>query len=88
MRGSLLAALLLVFVDVSKELPATIILRPFDFDTLAVRVHQLASDERLQEASTGAMLIILLGLAPVFLLSRAIAKARPSDGDTVHSPRI
>jgi len=79
LRVSLLAAALLVFVDVTKELPATIILRPFDFDTLAVRVHQLASDERLDEASTGALMIILVGLIPVLLLSRAIGLSRPGD---------
>jgi iron(III) transport system permease protein len=77
LRASLLAAALLVFVDVIKELPATLILRPFDFDTLAVRVYQLASDERLTEASTGALAIIVVGLAPVYLLSRAISRARP-----------
>ena len=86
LRGSLLAALLLVFVDVTKELPATMILRPFDFDTLAVRVHQLASDERLDEASTGALMIILVGLVPVFLLSRAIARSRP--GEDAGHPEI
>jgi iron(III) transport system permease protein len=77
LRASLLAAALLVFVDVIKELPATLILRPFDFDTLAVRVYQLASDERLAEASTGALAIIVAGLVPVLLLSRAIGRSRP-----------
>ncbi len=77
LRGSLLAAALLVFVDVTKELPATLILRPFDFDTLAVRVHQLAQQERLEEASSGALAIILVGLLPVYLLSRYISRARP-----------
>ena len=52
MWGSLLSAVILVFVDVLKELPATLILRPFDFETLAVRVYRFASDERLAEAST------------------------------------
>jgi len=78
LRASLLAGLLLVFVDVMKELPATLLLRPFDFDTLAVRVYQLASDERLPEASTGALAIIVVGLIPVFLLSRAMGQARPA----------
>ena len=78
LRGSLLAAALLVFVDVTKELPATLMLRPSNFNTLAVRVHQLASDERLDEASTGALMIILVGLIPVFLLSRWIARSRRS----------
>ena len=70
-RGSLLTAGLLVFVDTMKELPATLIIRPFDFDTLAVRVHNLAADERLAEASTSALLIVLAGLLPVLALTRA-----------------
>lgn len=78
LRASLLGGMLLVFVDVMKELPATLLLRPFDFDTLAVRVYQLASDERLPEASTGALAIILVGLIPVYLLSRAMGSARPA----------
>ncbi|MDO9711317.1 ABC transporter permease [Paracraurococcus lichenis] len=71
-RGSLLTAFLLVFVDTMKELPATLIVRPFDFDTLAVRVHGLAADERLAEASTAALLIVATGLLPVLALTRAI----------------
>jgi iron(III) transport system permease protein len=74
---SVLAALILVFVDVLKELPATLILRPFNFETLAVRVYRFASDERLAEASTAALAIVLVGLLPVILLSRAIARANP-----------
>ncbi len=70
-RGSLLTAGLLVFVDTMKELPATLIIRPFDFDTLAVRVHNLAADERLAEASTSALLIVAAGLLPVLALTRA-----------------
>ncbi len=77
LRGSLLAAGLLVFVDVIKELPATLILRPFNFDTLAVRVYQLASDERLAEASTGALAIIFIGLIPVVILSTMLDRSRP-----------
>ena len=79
LRGTLLAAALLVFVDVVKELPATLILRPFGFDTLAVRVYQLASDERLDEASTGALAIILIGILPVIVLSRMLDRSRPGD---------
>ncbi|MFU8877172.1 MAG: ABC transporter permease, partial [Wenzhouxiangellaceae bacterium] len=67
MRGSLLAAGILVFVDVMKELPATVILRPFDFDTLAVRAFELASDERLAQASTSALGIVLVGIVPVIV---------------------
>ncbi|HSP26414.1 MAG TPA: iron ABC transporter permease, partial [Saliniramus sp.] len=56
--------------DVLKELPATLIVRPFNFDTLAVRVYQLASDERLTQASTGALALVLVALLPVLLLMR------------------
>lgn len=80
LRGSLLTAALLVFVEVTKELPATLIVRPFNFDTLAVRVYRLASDERLTEAAGGALLIVLVGIVPVILLSRAIARSRELGG--------
>ncbi len=73
-RGALLTAGLLVFVDTMKELPATLIVRPFDFDTLAVRVHNLAADERLAEASTSALLIVAMGLLPVLVLVRQIRR--------------
>lgn len=74
-RGALLTAGILVFVDTMKELPATLIVRPFDFDTLAVRVYNLASDERLAEASTSALLIVLAGLLPVYALTRAMKRS-------------
>ena len=77
MRGSLLTAGLIVFVDVMKELPATLIMRPFNFDTLAIQAYRLASDERLAEASTPALMIVAAGLLPVLLLSRAIRRSRP-----------
>jgi len=77
MRVSLFAAGLLVFVDVAKELPATLMLRPFDFDTLAVRVYQLASDERLGEAATCAIAIVIVGLLPVLILHRLIERGAP-----------
>ena len=80
MRAGLLTAGLLVFVDVMKELPATLILRPFNFDTLAIRVFRLASDERLAEASTAALAIVAVGVIPVVLLSAAIARSRPGYG--------
>lgn len=70
LRPSLAIATLLVFVDVVRELPATLILRPFNFETLATRVYRLASDERLAEASTAAITIVLVGLIPVLLLDR------------------
>jgi iron(III) transport system permease protein len=73
-RGALLTAGILVFVDTMKELPATLIVRPFDFDTLAVRVHGLAADERLAEASTAALLIVVTGLLPVLALTRAMRR--------------
>lgn len=71
---SVLAAGLLVFVDVMKELPATLVLRPFNFDTLAVIAYQLAADERLGEAAAPSLTIVLAGVLPVFLLSRAMAR--------------
>ena len=73
-RGAMLSAAILVFVDTMKELPATLIIRPFNFDTLAVRVYTLASDERLAEASTGALLIVLVGLLPLWVLTRAMRR--------------
>jgi iron(III) transport system permease protein len=76
MRGSLLTAGLIVFVDILKELPATLILRPFNFNTLAVRAFELASDERLADSAIPAIAIVLVGLVPVILLSRAIARSR------------
>lgn len=77
-RG-LLAATVLVFVDVIKELPATLIVRPFNFDTLAVRVYNLASDERLAEASGSALAIVLVGIIPVILLSLGISQSRQQE---------
>lgn len=76
LRGSLLTALLLVFVDVLKELPATLILRPFNFNTLAVRAYELATDERLADASYAALTIVAVGMLPVILLSRSITHSR------------
>ncbi len=77
MRGSLLTAGILVFVDCMKELPMTMLLRPFNFDTLATYVHQLASDELLEESAPGALLIVGAGILPVIILSRTIARSRP-----------
>jgi len=70
LQRSVLMSAAIVFVDVLKELPATLIVRPFNFDTLAVRVYQLASDERLNEAATGSLVIVAIGLVPIFLLTR------------------
>ncbi|MCC5996694.1 MAG: iron ABC transporter permease [Oceanicaulis sp.] len=73
-RGALLAALL-VFVEVLKELPATMILRPFNFDTLAVIAHNYASDERLGEAALPALLIVLAALPAMIWIARRIVRA-------------
>ncbi|MFT5631721.1 MAG: iron(III) transport system permease protein [Gammaproteobacteria bacterium] len=70
-RASIGSALLLVFVDAVKELPATLLLRPFNFDTLATRVHAKASLENIAEAAPAALMITLIGLAAVALLARA-----------------
>lgn len=75
LRSGLLSATIFIFADVMKELPATLIVRPFNLDTLAVRTHRLASDGRLDEASTSALLIVALGVIPVILLSRAMDRA-------------
>ena len=76
-RGSVLAAAILVFVDVMKELPMTLILRPFNYGTLATHVHQFASDEMLEESALGALMIVAAGILPVILLSATIRGARP-----------
>jgi iron(III) transport system permease protein len=75
LKRSVLTAALLVFVDVMKELPATLVLRPFNSDTLAVVTYQLARDERLGEAALPALALVLVGLLPVMLLSRTMSKA-------------
>jgi len=68
-RGSLLAGSVIVFIDISRELPATLLLRPFNFETLASQVYRLASDERLATAAPAALMLILTGLIPTFLLA-------------------
>jgi iron(III) transport system permease protein len=75
LRRSVAAAALLVFVDVMKELPATLVLRPFNSDTLAVVAYQLARDERLGEAALPCLALVLVGLLPVMLLSRTLRVA-------------
>tara|TARA_R110002124_G_scaffold54062_10_gene154339 strand:- start:11147 stop:12814 length:1668 start_codon:yes stop_codon:yes gene_type:complete len=72
LRGGLLTAAIFIFADVMKELPATLIVRPFNLDTLAIRTYRLASDGRLAEASTSALLLVALGIIPVIVLSRAM----------------
>jgi iron(III) transport system permease protein len=81
LRRSATAAALLVFVDVMKELPATLVLRPFNTDTLAVVAYQLARDERLGEAALPSLALVLVGLLPVILLSRTL-RSRPHTTNT------
>ena len=76
-RPSVVTAALLVFVDTMKELPLTLILRPFNFDTLATFVYQYASDELLEECALGALTIVAAGVIPVILMSRTITRSRP-----------
>ncbi|MGB0359311.1 MAG: ABC transporter permease, partial [Litorivicinaceae bacterium] len=73
-RGSVFTAVLVCFVDILKELPATLILRPFDFNTLAVKAYELAGDERLIDASVPSILIVLVGLIPVIWLNRSVTQ--------------
>ena len=75
MTGGLITSAMLVFVDVMKELPATLVIRPFNFDTLGIRVYQYASDERLAEAAAPALAIVLVGIIPVILLSWRITRS-------------
>ena len=75
LKRSIFAATLLVFVDVMKELPATLVLRPFNTDTLAVMAYQLARDERLGEAALPSLALVVVGLLPVMYLSRAMKKS-------------
>jgi iron(III) transport system permease protein len=76
LAASLLTAGLLVFVDVMKELPATFAMRPFNFDTLAVEAYNLTKDERLAEAAIPSLVIVAVGLVPLIVLSRQIARSR------------
>jgi iron(III) transport system permease protein len=73
LRAPTLTALAVAFVEVLKELPATLLIRPFNFDTLAVGVYRYASDERLAQAAVGAIVIVAAALVPVVFLSRAVA---------------
>jgi iron(III) transport system permease protein len=77
MRASILTAGVLVFVDCMKELPMTLIMRPFNFETLATQVYQLASRELLEQSALGSLTIVLAGIMPVLLLSVAISRSRP-----------
>lgn len=75
-KGTLLAAAILVFVDVLKELPLTLILRPFNFDTLAIKAFELAHDEMVPESANAALVIIAAGIIPVIILSRLISTGK------------
>lgn len=75
MQASLFSGLLLVFVDTLKELPATLLLRPFNFDTLAIRTYELAGDELLHRAAPTALLLVGASLLPVWLLNRKMTAA-------------
>ena len=86
LRGPALTAGVIAFVEVLKELPATLLIRPFNFDTLAVGVYRFASDERLAQAAVGAIVIVAVSLVPVILLSRAIAAPPPFSGGPTSSP--
>ena len=70
---------MLVLIDVMKEMPATLMLRPFNFDTLAVIAQQLSQDERLAEAALPSLAIVAIGIVPVILISRLLQR-RPTPG--------
>jgi iron(III) transport system permease protein len=78
-RGAIWTAAILVFIDILKELPATLILRPFDFDTLAVLADRYASDERLAQAAWPALLIVAVAAVPTAVLTRQVMRSRPGD---------
>ena len=70
MKTTLITSFILVFVDIVKELPATLILRPFNFDTLAINIYELASSEQLSYIASPSLILILISLIPVILLIR------------------
>jgi iron(III) transport system permease protein len=76
LKSSFLAGLMLVFVDIMKELPMTLLLRPFDFETLATHTYQFAKDEMLEQAALPALMIVLTGLIPVILMSAMLRRYR------------
>mgnify|MGYP001320095025 FL=1 len=77
LKTSFLTSILLVISEVIKELPATLILRPFNFDTLAVSTYIYASEERMFEAAAPAIAIVIVGLMPIIFLTRTIRESRP-----------
>lgn len=86
-RGSLLAAATILFVDIVKELPATLILRDFNFETLATRAYRLAGDERFSEAAPNALILVAISAAPIFLLNRLAEGTRQLSARTPRSDR-
>ena len=76
-QGAIWTAVILIFVDVLKELPATLILRPFNFDTLAVLADRYAADERLAQAAWPALSILAVAIIPTALLAMKVARSRP-----------
>src|SRR5690606_28715278 len=74
MRGTLLGAVILVFVDVLKEIPLTLVLRPFNFDTLATKAFQMAMDEQVAESANAALVVIATGIVPIVWLNRLLSK--------------
>jgi iron(III) transport system permease protein len=74
LKSSLISAAILVFIDVLKELPLTLILRPFNFDTLAIRAYEFATDERVAEAAPASLIIVITGLIPVIILNKIMGK--------------
>ena len=81
LKTSILTSILLVMSDVIKELPATLILRPFNFETLAVSAYVYASEERMIQAAAPAIAIVMTGLIPIFFLSKMIRSSRPVKND-------
>ena len=69
-----------------KELPATLVLRPFGFNTLAIQAYEMASDERLTDAAGPSLAIVIVGILPVIILSRAIARSRPGQKNQADRP--
>lgn len=82
LKSGILTAALIVFVDTMKELPATLLLRPFNFETLSTHVYQFASDEMLQQSALGALCIVIAGLIPVILLSKTISQSQSLSAKT------
>ncbi|MDO8896747.1 MAG: ABC transporter permease subunit, partial [Bacteroidales bacterium] len=76
LRASIISGFLLVMIDVLKELPLTLLLRPFNFDTLAIRAFEYASDERVSEAAPAAIMIVLAGLIPVLIINSLIGRRK------------